>query len=129
MLKICGDSICVPLEMISKQALLTGVFPSERKKGNSVPIHKKGERQNIKHYRPVSLLPICDKIFERLNFSEMFIYLSANKLISENQSGFQPSDSCINQLLSITHEIFTSYDNGLELKGVPLDLYKASNKV
>ena len=129
MLKICGDSICVPLEMIFKQALLTGVFPSERKKGNSVPIHKKGERQNIKHYRPVSLLPICDKIFERLIFSEMFIYLSANKLISENQSGFQPSDSCINQLLSITHEIFTSYDNGLELKGVPLDLYKASNKV
>ena len=129
MLKICGDSICVPLDMIFKQALLTGVFPSEWKKGNIVPIHNKCDKQNIKNYRPVSLLPICDKIFERLIFSEMFIYLSANKLISENQSGFQPSDSCINQLLSITHEIFTSYDNGLELKGVPLDLYKASNKV
>ena len=50
MLEICGDSICVPLEMIFKQALLTGVFPSERKKGNIVPIHKKGNRQNIKNY-------------------------------------------------------------------------------
>ena len=118
MLKICGDSICVPLEMIFKQALLTGVFPSEWKKGNIVPIHKKGDKQNIKNYRPVSLLPICGKIFERLIFNEMFIYFSANKLISKNQSGFQPGDSCINQLLSITHKIFTSFDNGLEVRSV-----------
>ena len=83
MLKICGDSICVPLEMIFKQALLTGVFPSEWKKGNIVAIHKKGDKQNIKNYRPVSLLPIYGKIFERLGFNEMFIYFSANKLISK----------------------------------------------
>ena len=38
MLKICGNSICLPLKMIFKQALLTGVFPSEWKKGNIVPI-------------------------------------------------------------------------------------------
>ena len=41
MLKICDDSFCVPLEMIFKQALLTGVSPSEWRKGNIVPIHKK----------------------------------------------------------------------------------------
>ena len=65
-LKICGDSICVPLETSFKQALLTGVFRSEWKKGNIVPIHTKSDKQNIKNYRPVSLLPICGKIFERL---------------------------------------------------------------
>ena len=48
----------------------------------------------------------------------MFSYFSANKLISKKQSGFQPGDSCINQLLSITHEIFTSFDNGLEVRSV-----------
>ena len=41
MLKICGDSICVPLEMIFKQALLAVLFPSEWKKGNVFLIHKK----------------------------------------------------------------------------------------
>ena len=66
-LKICGDSICLPLEMVFKQALLTNVFPSEWKKGNIVPIHKKGDKQSIKNYRTVSLLPMCGKIFERLN--------------------------------------------------------------
>ena len=111
MLKICGDSVCLPLEMIFKQTLLTGVFPSVWKKGNIVPIHKNGDKQNIKNYRPVSLLPICGKIFERVVFNEMFIYFSANKRISKNQSGFQPCDSCINRLLSITREIFTSFDN------------------
>ena len=53
--------------MVFKQALLTNVFPTEWKKGNIVPIHKKGDKQSIKNYRTVSLLPMCGKIFERLN--------------------------------------------------------------
>ena len=88
MLKTCGDPIYAPLEMIFKQALLNGVFPSEGKKGNIIPIHKKGDKQNVKNYRPVSLLPICGKLFGRLIFNEMFIYFSSNKLIFKNQSGF-----------------------------------------
>ena len=117
------------METIFKQALLTAVFLSEWKKGNIVPIHKKGNRQNVKKYRPVSLLLICGKISERLIFNEMFIYFSVNKLISKNQSGFQLGDSCINQLLSITHKIFTSFDNGLEVRSVFLDICKAFDKV
>ena len=112
-----------------KQVVLTGVFPSEWEEGNIGPISKKGDKQNIQNYRPVSLLPICGKIFERLIFNEMFIYFSANKLISKNQSGFQPGNSCINQLLSITYEIFTSLDNGLEVRSVFLDISKAFDKV
>ena len=46
--------------------------------------------------------------------------------ISPKQSGFRPDDSCINQLLSITHDIFTSFDNDLEVRGVFLDISKAS---
>ena len=49
MLKICGNTICKPLELIFKQALTTGVFPSEWKKGNIVPCYKKGDKQNIKN--------------------------------------------------------------------------------
>ena len=114
MLKICGDSIYEPLETIFRQALLTGVFPSEWKKGNIVPVHKKSDKQNIKNYRPVSLLPICGKIFERLIFNEMFKFFTPNNLISPNQLGFKHGDSCINQLLSITHKIYKSFDDGLE---------------
>ena len=59
----------------------------------------------------------------------MLNYFSVNKLISKNQSGFQPGDSCINQILSITHEIVSSFDNGLEVRSVFLDISKEFDKV
>ena len=64
-----------------EQSIESGSFPSEWKKGNVVPIHKKDDKQYLSNYRPVSLLPICGKIFERLIFNEMFKFFSENELI------------------------------------------------
>ena len=61
-------------------------FPSEWKKSNVVPIHKKDDKQNVKNYRPVSLLPICGKIFERLIYNVMYDFLTENDLLFTNQS-------------------------------------------
>ena len=74
MLKICGSSIYKLLQIIFKQCIETGVFPSEQKKANIVPIHKKEDKQTLENYRPVSLLPICGKIIEELMFNKMFFY-------------------------------------------------------
>ena len=78
MLKVCGHTIGKPLELIFKQVLTTGVFPSEWKKGNIVPCYKKGNKQNLQNY---------GKIFERLIFNEMFSFFVANSLLVPNQSG------------------------------------------
>ena len=59
----------------------------------------------------------------------MFEFFIENELISSNQSGFKPGDSCINQLLAITHEIYKSFDDGFEVRGVFLDISKAFDKV
>ena len=115
MLKICGDSICRPLDIISKTCLRVGKFPLEWKNTNIVPIHKKSDKQTVINYRPVLLLPICGKIFERLLYNEIVNFLLENHLISPKQSGFRPGDSCINQLLSICHEILSAFDIGLEV--------------
>ena len=77
----------------------------------------------------LSLRPICSKIFERLIFNEMFGFFIENDLISQHQSGFKPGDSCINQLLSITHEIYQSFDEGFDVRSVFLDISKAFDKV
>ena len=61
--------------------------------------------------------------------NEIISFFIKNSLISQNQSGFKPGDSCINQLLSITHEIYKSFDDGWELRGVFLDISKAFDKV
>ena len=54
-------------------------------------------------------------MFARIIYNNIFEYLTTNKLISYNQSGFKPSKSFVNQLLSITNEIYHSLDNGLEV--------------
>ena len=59
----------------------------------------------------------------------MFTKFIENNLISENQAGFKPGDSCVNQLLAITHEIFSSFDDNYEVRGVFLDISKAFDKV
>ena len=115
--------------MIFTSCIETGVFPIHSKKANVVPIHKKESKQLVKNYRPVSLLPICGKIFERLIYNEVYPYLINNNLISSHQSRFKGDDSCINQLLSITHKIYKSFDEGFEVRGVFLDISKAFDRV
>ena len=64
--KLCGASLCKPLELISKPCLESGKFPLEWKKANIVPGHKKGDKQILENYCPITLLPITRKIFERI---------------------------------------------------------------
>ena len=100
-------------------------------RGNIIPVHKKNDKQCVNNYRPVSLLPICGKIFEKLIFNEIFKFLEAENLLNPNQSGFRPSDSCINQLIAITYEIFSAFDwnLSLEVRGLFLDPSKAFDRV
>ena len=59
----------------------------------------------------------------------MFSFFLANNLLAPNQSGFKPGDSCINQLLSITLKIYSSFDDRSEVRRVFLDISKAFDKV
>lgn len=63
------------------------------------------------------LLPICRKIFTRLLFNKIVKFFIENKSVSSNKSGPRPGDSCIHQLLSITHERDKSFDEGLGALG------------
>ena len=104
MVHACGKSIELPLKLLFKIILEEGTFPEDWKKSHVVPINKKESKNLIKNYPPISLLPIFSKIIERLIFNSMFNYVRQNNLFTECQSGFIPGDSCVAQLLSITHE-------------------------
>ena len=58
----------------------------------------------------------------------MFTFFTENNLTSPNQSGFRPGNSCVNQLLAITHEIHKLFDEGFEVRRVFLDIFKAFDK-
>lgn len=60
------------MEIICNACLRQGVFPSDWKRANVAPIHKKGDRQNVLYYRPVSLLLVLSKVFAKLVYNAMF---------------------------------------------------------
>ena len=110
MLQMGSDSIFKPLSIIFLNYLKAGYFSTAWKKANIVPVHKKGNKQILNNYQPVSLLPICNKLFEKIIFDTIFQNITVNKLLNRNLSGFMPGESCIHQLISVTYEIYASFD-------------------
>ena len=103
MIQICGDSIICSLKLIFETAIRSICFPDSWKKGNIILVHKKESKNLVKNYRPISLLPIFGKIFEKVIYNSLFKYFLENNVLSDKQSGFRAGDSYTSQLLAITH--------------------------
>ena len=127
----CDESVVLPLKIIFKSILNNSVYPDLWKIADVTPIFKKEDKQLVKNYRPISLLPICGKIFKKLIFTTLYSYLSSNNLITKNKSGFVPGDSCTNQHVFLINQIHEAFENksSLEVRAVFLDISKAFDKV
>ena len=80
MLKICDSEVVEPLSLIYKNCIDSGIFPDIRKRSHIILTYKKNYKCIINIYRPVSLLPICGKIFERIIYNPVILYLEKNEL-------------------------------------------------
>ena len=131
MLKLCDISIITCLSILFQNCIDTKTFPDTWKKSNIALVHKKEDEQIVDNYKPVSLLPILGKFFERVNFNSLFEYLEQNNLLCPNQSGFRPSATCEYQLHSVLHEIYKYFDCNLpeDIRCISLDLSKAFARV
>ena len=89
MIEVYGKSITRPLNLIFQSMLNNGLFPDD-----IAPCHKKDSKNLIKNYRPVSLLPIFSKAFERLIYNSLYNYFIQNKPFTECHSGFMLGDLC-----------------------------------
>ena len=77
MIKICDETISLPLKIIFDTAFKSGSFPDKWKRANVVPVHKKGSKNILKNYRPISLLPVCGKIYEKCIYNSLYSYLES----------------------------------------------------
>ena len=84
MIKLCGNDLVLPLKLIFFNILRTGIFPKQWKRANATPVHKKENKQLIKNYRPISLLPIIAKVFERIIFKHLYNHLVVNDLTTKS---------------------------------------------
>ena len=131
MLPLCDESVALALRIIFINILSTAIYPNMWKLANVTPIFKKGDKQLIKNYRHISLLPICGEMFEKIIFSHLYDHLTTHNLITKNRSGFRPGDSTTNQLIDLVDEIHHAFDNtqSLEVRAIFLDISKAFDKV
>ena len=115
MLLLCDNSGVLPFKIIFQNILITSTYPDMWKLSNVTRIFKKGEKQLINNYRPIS-----SKILEKIIFNNLYHYLNENNLITKNQSGFRPGDSTTNQLLYLLNEIHQAFENpkSLEVRSV-----------
>ena len=88
LLKEIKHEIIKPVTLITKQCILTGVFPDKLKIAKVIPIHNKDDKSQLENYRPISILPAISKIIERVIFNQMHDYFHTNKLYFEGQYGF-----------------------------------------
>ena len=79
----------------------------------------------------MSLLPLCEKLFEKFMVNSIFRFIDTRKIFSVHQSGFHPGDSCVHQLIGIVDDINNAFDANpsLEVRGVFLDICKTFDRV
>ena len=107
----------------------TGVFPDLLKFARITPLHKKESKLDFHNYRPISLLSIYSKIFEKLIYSRVYAYLVKFNLISDKQFGFRSKHSCNHAIISLTEHVKKLLDDGHIVCGVFVDLEKAFDTV
>ena len=117
------------LSKLVNLCFLTGIFPDLLKFAKVTPLHKKESRLDFRNYRPISLLSVYSKIFEKLIYTRVYSYLVKFDLIYAKQFGFRNNHSCNHAIISLTEHIKKLLDEGQVVCGVFVDLEKAFDTV
>jgi len=105
------EEICYPVMAIMKASLETDVVPDDWKAANVTPIFKKGSKNEIGNYRPVSLTSQICKLLEMIIRDSLVEHLDSNSLITASQHGFRRGGSCLSNLLQCLDRITNTTDN------------------
>ena len=106
-----------------------GTFPDKLKVGKVNPLYKKGTCDNTSNHRPISILSVSSKIFEKLMHQCLHKFLELFDILYPLQFGFRENHSTTQELLSLTESIKSFIDNGKFGCGIFLDLQKAFDTV
>ena len=127
LLKETASVIAPSLCKIFNKSLQQGSLPSDWKLANVVPVHKKGAKDHVENYRPISLLPTVSKVFERCVLNSIKVHLY--QVLSPKQHGFCTGRSCVTSLLEALDHIGSLLDSGSQVDTIYLDMSKAFDKV
>ena len=128
-LKKCSSELAEPLSVLFETCLRENCWPSIWKQARVVPVHKKLSKSEPGNYRPISLLSVISKVFEKILADEINQFLEDNNILSQKQFGFRASRSTADLLLLSTQQWQNTLDAGRRTLVVALDIAGAFDRV
>lgn len=125
LIKSIKNLIVIPLTKLINVCLQKSIFPDVLKVALVTPIFKKGDVNKAENYRPISLLPIISKIFEKCMALRVIDYFESNNLFTEHQFGFRKGRSTVMGILDLISEITEAFDKKHYTAALFCDLSKA----
>ena len=129
LIKISAPVIVASITEIFNCSILTGIFPDEWKAARVTPVFKSGSPSDVNNYRPISIIPMIAKTFEKFIYDQFCEYLSVNNLLSNCRSGFRALHSTVTLLLNSTDKWHFNIDKGQINRVVFVDLKNAFDTV
>ena len=124
-----AEVLANPLSQIINLSVATSTFPDPCKIAKLKALFKKGSKTDPKNYRPISLLPLLSKVFEKVINSQTASFLDSNFILYENQSGFRPRHSTESCLTHLCDKIIEGCDSGCHTGMILIDLQKAFDTI
>ena len=121
--------LCAKLTRFINSFMDEGYFPEVLKIGKITPIYKKDNPQTLGNYRPVSVLPIFSKIFEKVIYSRLYSFMTSMNVIYENQFGFRKNHSTSHAINYSTDKIRKEIEKKRHVIGIFIDLSKAFDTI
>ena len=124
-LRTIADQIAAPLTELFNSSLQNGEVPSEWKQSHITPVHKGGSPDDPGNFRPISVVPIIAKIFEKIVSDQLSTYFEDNHLLHPHQGAYRSGKSTQDILLVAVDRIVYLLDKGEAVCTAFLDLRKA----
>ena len=129
LLKLSSSTIAPVLSELLNISIKSGSYPSKLKIAKIMPIFKSDDESDANNYRPISLLPNFNRIFEKIMYKRMTSYIEQHNLLHSSQYGFCKGHSTQHAILDIINDIQANMNQRLLSCGVFIDLKKAFDTV
>ena len=118
-----------PLSVLLNKSIETGTYPDKLKIAKIIPIYKADEDNNPENYRPISLLSIFNRIFEKIIYNRLINFIEKYDLLCHSQYGFRGKHNTEHAIIDIIQKIQCNMDKGKFTCGIFIDLKKAFDTV
>ena len=129
LLKQIKHTILNPLTHVFNLSLMSGVFPENMKLSEIIPLYKKGPKDQMLNYRPISLLITLSKLLEKCMYTCLYKFMTKNNIFYKGKYGFRNKHSCEQAIQNLYGHIVQHKEDGLKTAAIYLDLSKAFDMI